>query len=141
VSDEERVVFRIPVPAPAREEVVPPAAIQTALLYKILQEIRRAAGQLARLVEDVRSRGEVLQMRARAGEEWSWVEPGWGLWRGVNMYNRGDGECEARLRRLDAASIAIGPGESRSYMFLTPCIDVVYIRCRPPSEVELEFLR
>jgi hypothetical protein len=141
MNDDEKIIFRMPARMPVSEEIVPPAAIQTALLYKIFQEIRKTTEQLAKLVEDIRSRGEVFQMRTKAGEDWSEIRPGWGLWKGVNIYNRGDGECEARLRRLDVTSITIGSGESRSYMFLTPCIDVIYIRCSPSSEIELEFLR
>jgi hypothetical protein len=139
---EERLVLRVPAPrVPREEEVVQPAAVQVALLYKILQELRRAAEQLSRLVEDVRSRGEVLQVRLEASGNWVRQEPGWGLWKGVNVYNAGEGTCEVKLRRMDAVPIAVGPGESKSYMFLTPCIDAVYVRCEPPSRVELEFLR
>jgi hypothetical protein len=139
---EERLVLRVPVPrVPREEEVVQPVAIQVALLYKILQELRRATEQLSRLVEDVRSRGEVLQVRLEVSGNWTRQEPGWGLWRGLNIHNAGEGTCEVRLRRMDANSIVVGPGESKSYMFFTPCIDAVYVRCEPPSRVELEFLR
>jgi hypothetical protein len=139
---EERLVLRVPAPrVPREEEVVQPAAIQVALLYKVLQELRRATEQLSRLVDELRSRGEVLQVRLDVAGDWVRQEPGWGLWKGVNVYNAGEGTCEVKLRRMDAAPIAVGPGESRSYMFLTPCIDAVYVRCEPPSRVELEFLR
>jgi len=141
MNDDEKIIFKIPVKIPVSEEIVPPAAIQTALLYKIFQEIRKTTEQLSKLVEDIKSRGEVFQMKVKAREDWSEITPGWGLWKGVNIYNRGDGECEVRFRRLDVTSITIGSGESRSYMFLTPCIDVIYIRCSPSSEIELEFLR
>jgi hypothetical protein len=138
---EEKLVFKIPAPRAPEEEVVQPVAVQVALLYKILQELRVATKHLERLVSEIRSRGEVLQVKLEASNNWVKQEPGWGLWKGVNIYNAGEEVCEVRLRRLDAPSIIIGPGESRSYMFLTPCIDVVYVKCTGPSRVELEFLR
>jgi hypothetical protein len=138
---EERLVLRIPLLGAPEEGAAQPGAVEVALLYKILQELRVATEHLERLVSEVRSRGEVLQVRLEVPGEWVRQEPGWGLWRGVNIHNAGEGTCEVRLRRLDAAPIVVGPGESRSYMFLTPCIDVVYVKCSPPSRVELEFLR
>jgi hypothetical protein len=140
--DEERLVFRFPLPrVPREEEIVQPVAVQVALLYKILQELRRATENLNKLIEDLRSRGEVLQVKLEVSSKWVKQEPGFGLWKGVNIYNAGEGVCEVKLRRMDAVPIVVGPGESRSYMFLTPCIDAVYIRCEKPSHVELEFLR
>jgi len=157
---EEKLVFRIPIskvqtPQAPPEEIIQPVAIQTALMYKTLQEIKKATVELtelvgktsklvdkmSELVEQTKSRGEVLQFDKLVENDWAKIEPGWGAWRGLNIYNTGDGTCEIKLNRLDSPSIYLGGGESKSYMFLTPCITAVYVRCDPPSKIELEFLR
>jgi hypothetical protein len=157
---EEKLVFRIPIskvqtPQVPPEEIIQPVAIQTALMYKTLQEIKKATAELtelvektselvdkmSELVEQIKSSGEVLQFDKLVDNIWTKIEPGRGSWRGLNIYNAGDGTCEIKLNRLDSPSIYLGSGESKSYMFLTPCITAVYVKCDPPSKIELEFLR
>jgi hypothetical protein len=150
LDERGELKFRIPISTvPPEEERISTGVVQTALIYKILQEAREAkasleaaADRLQALVEAVTAKGEVLPLTKTVGESWVKVEPGLGMWRGVNIYNSGGSRCLVRLNRMDALPVPVEPNGSRSWSFLTECIKNLYVRCeKGETTVELEFLR
>jgi hypothetical protein len=125
------------------EERIPTGVLETAILYRMLKEVREMRSSmeksLARIAELLTARGEIVPLKVRVGDGWVKIMPGRGLWRCVNIYNCGEKQCFVKLNRLDSPEAVVEPNGSRSWSFITECIESIY--ARGGTVLEVEFLR
>jgi len=143
--DEEKLGIKIPFPfpfppkSPEEEERVRPDVVIAAIAYKLLRELREFKETLRTVLTVV---GEVFPVEATVYRDAVAISPG-GLWRGVNIYNRGPSTCYVQLSRkmLSQKPVRIEPGASKSWFFSAPVIKAVYAKSVEKSVLELEFTR
>ena len=137
--EEDPNTLRIKLPIPPGQERVPADVINAVILYKMLKELREIRDEVEGVRKALTSRGEVLPLDVDVVGEKE-VEPGYGFWRSVSVYNEGPNECLIQIRR-DMPLVRVGVNESRSWSFPTEVIKSLYIKCLGNSRLSLEFLR
>jgi len=137
----ETVEFKITLP-PALEEKVKPDVLIAALTYKLYREAREVRQVLEKILNMVAAAGEIYPVETAVLKEVKVVKPG-GRWRGVSIYNRGPSTCWVQLSKqmLAYKPVKLEAGDSKSWFFLTPVIEAVYVKSSGKSVLELEFTR